>query len=82
MNVHPGDVIRWQGESHQVVAIRSTYLTLRAVDGDEEEVEVLAADLRYQAEPAAPVSLRSLLDLRSLQGLDARERKTVDVWLE
>ncbi len=26
MNVHPGDVIRWRGESHQIVAIRSAYL--------------------------------------------------------
>ena len=44
MSVHPGDIIRWQGESHQVVAIRPTYLTLRAVDGDGDDVEVLAAD--------------------------------------
>ncbi|KQR99119.1 hypothetical protein ASF93_12715 [Microbacterium sp. Leaf347] len=82
MSVHPGDIIRWQGGSHQVVAIRPTYLTLRAVDGDGDDVEVLAADLRHQAEPAAPASLRSLLDLRSLQDLDARDRKIVDVWLE
>ena len=34
MSIHPGDIIRWQGGSHQVVAIRPTYLTLRAVDGD------------------------------------------------
>lgn len=82
MSIHPGDVIRWQGGSHQVVAIRPTYLTLRAIDGDGDDVEVLAADLRHEAEPVAPASLRSLLDLRSLQDLDARDRKIVDVWLE
>ncbi|WP_167487244.1 DDE-type integrase/transposase/recombinase [Microbacterium laevaniformans] len=82
MTIHPGDIIRWQGGSHQVVAIRPTYLTLRAVDGDGYDVEVLAADLQHEAEPAAPASLRSLLDLRSLQDLDARDRKIVDVWLE
>lgn len=82
MSVHPGDIIRWQGGSHQVVAIRPTYLTLRAVDGDGDDVEVLAADLRHEAEPVAPASLRSLLDLRSLQDLDARDRKIVDVWQE
>lgn len=82
MSVHPGDIIRWQGASHRVVAIRPTYLTLRAVDGDEEDVEVLAADLQYQAEPAAPASLRSLLDLRSLQDLAKSDCETVEVWLE
>lgn len=82
MSIHPGDIIRWRGESHQVVTIRPTYLTLRAVDGDGGDVEVLAADLRHEAEPAAPASLRSLLDLRSLKDLDARDRKIVDVWLE
>lgn len=82
MSIHPGDLIRWQGGSHRVIAIRPTYLTLRAVDGDGDDVEVLAADLRHEAEPAAPASLRSLLDLHSLRDLHPRDRKAVDVWLE
>ncbi|MBN9208011.1 MAG: transposase family protein [Microbacterium ginsengisoli] len=43
---------------------------------------MLASDLQYEAEPAAPASIRPLLDLRSLENLDPRERETVDVWLE
>ena len=81
MKVHPGDVIRWRGENHRVVVVRPTYLTLRAPDGDED-VEVLAADLQFQAEPATPLPTRQLLELRHAEDLDAPERKTVDVWLE
>lgn len=81
MNVHPGDLIIWRGERHTVTTVRPSYLTLRSVDG-EEDVEVLASDLQYETEPAAPASIRPLLDLRSLKDLDPHERETVDVWLE
>lgn len=81
MNLHPGDAVRWQGESHTVVAIHSAYVTLRPLDGDDD-IEVLSSDFAVRAEAAAPRPIRPLLDLRSVQSLDGRDRKVVDVWLE
>lgn len=81
MRLHPGDVIRWEGGTHQVIAVRPSYLTLRSADGDED-VEVLAADLQLDAEPAAAIPARHLLELRNLDDLDAAERRVVDVWLD
>lgn len=81
MNVHPGDVVRWRGVSHRVVAVRSSYLTLRCTDNDDE-IEVLAADFQFEAEPATATTARQLIDLRSLDTLDPGDRTVVDVWLE
>ncbi|WP_454129208.1 hypothetical protein [Microbacterium aurum] len=80
MKVHPGDLIRWRGANHRVVVVRPSYLTLRSLDGGED-AEVLAADLQFEAESVTP-SIRPLLELRSLDDIDAADRKTIDVWLE
>lgn len=81
MSVHPGDLIRWRGEEHHVVLVRSSYLTLRPSDGDDD-IEVLAADLQAEAEPASAKSTSEVLDLRVLKDLDRADRRTVDVWLD
>jgi len=81
VKLHPGDVIRWQGGTHQIIAVRPSYLTLRSADG-EEDIEVLTSDLQGDAEPAAAIPARHLLELRHLDELDAAERRVVDVWLD
>lgn len=81
MSVHPGDLIRWRGEEHHVVLVRSSYLTLRPSDGDDD-IEVLAADLQAEAEPASAKSTSEVLNLRVLKDLDRADRRTVDVWLD
>lgn len=81
MIVHPGDILRWRGEDHHVVLVRPSYLTLRPVDGDDD-IEVLAADLQVEAEPATARSVTEVLDLRILDELDPPDRKVVDVWLD
>lgn len=72
MKLHPGDVIRWQGGTHQIIAVRPSYLTLRSADG-EEDIEVLTSDLQGDAEPAAAIPARHLLELRHLDELDAAD---------
>lgn len=80
MKVHPGDLIQWRGAGHRVVLVRPSYLTLRPSDGGED-VEVLAADLQYEAESVTP-SARPLAELRSLDDIDDADRTVIDVWLE
>jgi putative transposase len=51
MIVHPGDLVRWNDEDLQVVAVRATYTTLRNAEMGED-LEVLNADLAERGEPA------------------------------
>lgn len=82
MNVHPGELVRWNGDELRVVAVRPAYVTLRRQDGEDDDIEVLRADLVANAEPAGVRSSVEILDLRLLDELAPADRKVVDVWLE
>lgn len=82
MNVHPGELVRWKGDDHRVVAVRPAYVTLRGQDEEGDDIEVLRADLLANAEPAGVRSSAEILDLRLLDDLAPADRKIVDVWLE
>ncbi|AZS46028.1 MAG TPA: DDE-type integrase/transposase/recombinase [Microbacterium sp.] len=81
MIVHPGDLVRWNDEDLQVVAVRATYTTLRNAEMGED-LEVLNADLAERGEPATVRSTTDVLDLGVLDELPPADRKVVDVWLE
>lgn len=81
MIIHPGELVRWNGEEHRIVTVRAAYVRLRPTDG-EPDVEVLSSDLIAEAEPASARSMNDLLDMRTLDDLDSSERKAIDVWLE
>ncbi|MBF0816876.1 transposase [Microbacterium paludicola] len=81
MNVHPGEMVRWRGSSHQVVIVGATFVTLRPADG-EDDIEVLTADLQRDAEPATVRSTAQLVNLRALDGLSKADRRVVDVWTD
>lgn len=81
MNVHPGELVRWNDEDFKVISVHASYTTLRAGDTGEE-IEVLNADLAARAEPAAVRSTSDVIDLRVLEEIPDADRKTVDVWIE
>lgn len=74
-------MLRWRGSSHRVVVVGGAFVTLRPADGGDD-IEVLRADLQYEAEPATARSAAQLLDLRVLDDLSKADRLVVDVWLE
>lgn len=73
MIVHPGDLVRWNDEDLQVVAVRATYTTLRNAEIGED-LEVLNANLAERGEPATVRSTTDVLDLGLLDEPISRRR--------